>query len=82
VFAPLWQQVRDWIGFDAVDSNNITDHLVQFTYMTGIGKAKHSFLQLIWILCTWVVWIERNNRLFNNIVTIFPLLLERLNCYL
>jgi len=30
-----------------VDSHNISDHLVQFTHMTGGGKAKCSFLQLI-----------------------------------
>jgi hypothetical protein len=74
-FASLWQQVRDWIGFVGVDSNNISDHLVQFTYMTGDGKAKRWFLQLIWLLCTWVVWNERNNRLFNNVVTLVPRLL-------
>jgi len=69
VFASLWQQVREWIGFVGVDSNNIFDHLVQFLYMIGGGKAKRSFMQLIWLLCIWVVWNECNNRLFNNIVT-------------
>ena len=47
MFSSVWQYVRDWIGFVGVDSNNISDHLVQFTYMTGVGKAKRSFLQLI-----------------------------------
>jgi len=51
VFASLWQQVREWIGFVGVDSNNIFDHLVQFLYMIGGGKAKRSFMQLIWLLC-------------------------------
>ncbi|XP_024636555.1 uncharacterized protein [Medicago truncatula] len=59
-FASLWQQVRDWIGFLGVDSNIITDHLVQFTHLAGVGKAKRSFLQLIWLLCAWVLWNERN----------------------
>jgi hypothetical protein len=35
----------DWIC--GVDSHNISDHLLQFTYMTSGGKAKRSFLQLI-----------------------------------
>jgi hypothetical protein len=69
--------VRDWIGFVGVDSNNNTDHLVQFTHKAGVGKAKSSFMQLIWLLCSWVVWNERNNRLFNNIVTIVPRLLDK-----
>ena len=77
VFASLWQQVHEWIGFVGVNSNNISDHLVQFTYMTGGGKAKRSFLQLIWLLCTWVVWNERNNQLFNNSVTPVPRLLDK-----
>jgi len=51
-FGLLWQLVRDWIGFVGVDTNNISDHLLQFTYMTGAGKAKRSFLQLIWLLCS------------------------------
>jgi hypothetical protein len=44
MFASLWQQVREWIGFVGVESNNISDHLVQFMYMTGGGKAKRSFM--------------------------------------
>jgi len=69
--------VRDWIGIVGVDSNIITDHLVQFTHLTGVGKAKSSFMQLIWLLCSWVVWKERNDRLFNNTVTLVPRLLDK-----
>ncbi|XP_039686055.1 uncharacterized protein [Medicago truncatula] len=76
-FASLWQQVRDWIGFSGVDPNIITDHLVQFTHLPGVGKAKRSFLQLIWLLCAWVLWSERNNRLFNNSINIVPQLLDK-----
>jgi len=59
------------------DPNNLPDHLMQFTYLTGVGKARRSFMQLIWLLCTWVVWLERNNRLFNNVVTDVPRLLDK-----
>jgi len=76
-FASLWQQVRDWIGFLGVDCNIIAYHLEQFTHMTGVGKAKSSFMQLIWLLCSWVIRNERNNRLFNNSVTIVPRLLDK-----
>jgi len=76
-FAPLWEQVRLWIGFVGVDSNNIADHLLQFTFMTDAGKANSSFLRLVWLLCTWVLWIEHNNRLFNNVVTEVPRLLDK-----
>jgi len=73
----LWQQVRNWIRCMGADSNNLSDHLRQFTYLTGGGKAKRSFMQFIWLLCTWVVWTERNNRLFNNVVTDVSRLLDK-----
>jgi hypothetical protein len=77
-FVSLWQQVRHWIGFAGADNNNVDDQLVQFIHMTGGGKAKRSFLQLIWLLCTWVLWNERNNRLFNNVITDVPMLLDKI----
>jgi hypothetical protein len=77
-FVSLWQQVRHWIGFVGADINIVADHLVQYTHMTGGGKAKRSFMQLIWLLTTWVVWNERNNRLFNNVITDVPRLLDKI----
>ncbi|XP_024634593.1 uncharacterized protein [Medicago truncatula] len=76
-FASLWQQVRDWIGVLGVDHNIITDHLVQFTHLAGVGKAKRSFLQLIWLLSAWVLWSERNTRIFNNFINLVPQLLDK-----
>jgi hypothetical protein len=77
-FVSLWQLVRHWIGFAGADTNNVVDHFVQFIRMTGAGKAKRSFLQLIWLLVTWVLWNERNNRLFNNVITDVPKLLDKI----
>jgi len=73
-FASLWPLVRDWIGFMGVDSNVLSDH---FVHSTGVSKACRSFLQLIWLLSAWVLWTERNNRLFNNIITHIPRLLDK-----
>jgi len=61
-FSSLWPLV-------GVDSNVLSDHFFLFVYSTGGGKATRSFLQLIWLLCVWVLWNERNNMLFNNVVT-------------
>jgi hypothetical protein len=75
VFGLLWYHVRLCIGVSGVDPHNISEHFFQFTYYTGHSKARRSFLQLIWLLCIWLLWKERNNRLFNNIETpIFQLL--------
>ena len=76
-FASLWPLVRDWIGFMGVDSNVLFGHFVQFVHSTGVSKARKSFLQLIWLLCAWVLWTERNNRLFNNTITYILRLLDK-----
>jgi hypothetical protein len=77
VFGSLWQYIRSWIGISGVDPHNISEHFYQFTHSTGHSKARRSFLQLIWLLCVWLVWNERNNRLFNNIETPILQLLDK-----
>jgi hypothetical protein len=62
-FGSLWPLVRSWIGFSLVDTHTLSDHFVQFTYSAGGSRAHRSFLQLIWLVCVWVVWSERNHRL-------------------
>jgi hypothetical protein len=77
VFGSLWQLIRSWIGIIGVDPNNISDHFYQFIHCTGHSKKRRSFLQLLWLLCVWQVWNERNNRIFNNIQTSSLQLLDR-----
>lgn len=77
-FAVLWEQVRHWLGCAGVDSNTISHHFVQFTGLSGFGKARRSFLQLIWLLTSWVIWNERNIRLFKNVFTEVPRLLDKI----
>jgi len=64
-FGSLWPLLRRWIGFDDIDHCNILSHFVQFIHSIGGLKARRSFLQLVWLLIIWVLWNERNNRLFN-----------------
>jgi len=61
ISSSLWQQVQSWIGVFGVDHQSISNHFVQFTYYCGGLRERRSFLQLIWL-----VWNDRNNRLFNN----------------
>ncbi|PNX56077.1 70 kDa peptidyl-prolyl isomerase, partial [Trifolium pratense] len=62
----LWDLVRAWIGISLVDFTTMRDHFVQFTASTGGSRARRSFLQLIWLVCVWVMWMERNHRLFKG----------------
>lgn len=76
-FSSLWSLVRHWISFAGVDSHVLSDHFIQFIHATGGLKVRHSFLQLIWLLCVWVAWNECNNRLFKNLECSIPQLLDK-----
>ena len=77
VFELLWQYIRTWIGMSDVDPLNISEHFLQFMHYTGHSKARRSFLQLLCLLCVWLIWSERNNRVFNNIETRILRLLDQ-----
>jgi hypothetical protein len=65
-FGSLWTSVRSWIEFSLVDPQNLDDHFIRFTFSAGGLRARRSFLQLIWLLCVWVIWNERNQHQFRN----------------
>jgi hypothetical protein len=64
VFAPLWNLIRSWVSFSSADPLMLYDHFLQFIHSTGGSRACRSFMQLLWLCCIWVVWHERNNRIF------------------
>ncbi|KAK2381678.1 hypothetical protein QL285_069269 [Trifolium repens] len=63
-FGSLWALARSWTSFSMVDAHTLPAHFVQFTYSVGGLRARRSFLQLIWLACVWILWNERNHRLF------------------
>ncbi|XP_045831292.1 uncharacterized protein LOC123922638 [Trifolium pratense] len=63
-FGSIRDLVRSWIGISSTGFTSIRDHFVQFTLSAGGSRARRSFLQLIWLVSVWVVWTERNHRLF------------------
>jgi hypothetical protein len=64
VFASLWSLVRSWIGISSADPLVLHDHFLQFTNSAGGSRVCRLFIQLLWLYCIWVVWHERNNRIF------------------
>jgi hypothetical protein len=44
----------------------VRDHFVQFTHLAGFSSSLYSFFKIIWLACVWVIWKERNNRVFNQ----------------
>ncbi|GAU13014.1 hypothetical protein TSUD_173140 [Trifolium subterraneum] len=65
-FGSIWSLISSWIGSSLVTTQTLSDHFVQFTISAGGTRARRSFMQLIWLACVWVVWTERNHRLFRG----------------
>lgn len=76
-YALLWQLVQSWLGVSGVDPPSLQEHFLQFTNYLGGTKACRSFLQLLWLLCVWLIQTDRNNRLFNNSQSFTSELLEK-----
>jgi hypothetical protein len=64
VFAPLWGLLRSWIDIYSAGPELLHDYLVQFTHTSGGSCVCRWFLQLNWLCCIWVMWSQRNNRVF------------------
>jgi hypothetical protein len=64
VFGQVWQLVHLWLGVSSVNPLTISDHYLQFGISLGIAKSRCSFMYLIWFASTWVIWKERNARIF------------------
>ncbi|GAU24432.1 hypothetical protein TSUD_364160 [Trifolium subterraneum] len=60
-FSSLWSHARSWIGSSLMDSHTISYHFVQFISSAGGSRARRSFMQLIWLVCAWVISKERNH---------------------
>lgn len=66
IFGSLWSHVWRWLHLSLVLPADIRQFFIQFTFMAGSPRFTHSFLQIIWFASVWVLWKERNNRVFQN----------------
>ncbi|GAU34960.1 hypothetical protein TSUD_312910 [Trifolium subterraneum] len=80
-FCSLWSAVRLWIGFSSVDHQNSSGHFLHFVGALGERRARRSFMQLIWLACVWVLWNERNHRLFKNSAQTVSQMLDKVKLY-
>ena len=65
-FGKLWHGISHWLGYNIMFPENVSDHLYQFGTFSGFSNNKHSTLNLICLSCVWVIWLERNARIFHQ----------------
>ena len=78
VFGQVWYLVRHWLGFSSVNPISILDHYLQFRTFSGSARSKCSFMHLLWFASIWVIWKERNARLFRATESNMHQLLENI----
>jgi len=74
----LWGLVRLRVGVVFIDQDQLQDH---FIHSSGGLRARRSFTQLIWLCCVWILWTERNNRLFKNKENFIHQLLDKVKLH-
>jgi len=67
IYISLWLLVLHWLGISSVLHGELRYHFLQFTHMAGLPRLSHLYLRIIWFASVWVIWKERNNRVFNNV---------------
>jgi hypothetical protein len=84
IHSSLWLLVLHWLGISAVLLGELRQHFMQFIHMAGLPRFSFLFLRVIWFASVWVIWKERNNRVFNNASSSPSVLLEKvkLNSFL
>jgi len=66
VYGRIWLLVSNWLGIDSVYKGNICTHSFQFRSIGGFSKNSRTAFTIIWIAVIYVVWKDRNNRIFQN----------------
>jgi len=61
----MWYGISHWLGYHLVFRENVLDHLYQFDTFNNFSNNNCSTFHLIWLSCVWVIWLERNARVFH-----------------
>jgi len=62
----VWLHVQNWICVFTVSPCHMREHYTQFTSMAGMPRRSHYVFKVIWFVCVWMIWKDRNNRVFKN----------------
>lgn len=81
IFSELWPLVCRWIGVYGVDPLDPHQHFIQFIYLSGGSTKRRTFMQLVWLFCVYVIWSERNNKLFQNKVSNMHQLVDKIKIH-
>jgi len=66
-----------WLGIVTVLHGNLNTHANQFSALGGFSKNSRTAFAILWISVLYVIWKDRNRRIFKNHSDHLEALLER-----
>jgi len=81
IFGSLWSHIWCWLHICSVMPCDIRHHFTHFTTMAGLPRFTYSFLKIIWCAFVWVLWKERNNRVFQLTDSTIATLVEKVKLH-
>jgi len=76
-YGRLWLLISQWLGIVTVLNGNLYSHANQFCALGGFSKNSRTGFTVIWISVLFVIWKDRNRRIFQNQSDHLEALLER-----
>jgi hypothetical protein len=61
----IWRKVFDWLGVNFITPPNLISHFACWNEVVNSRRLRKAF-SLIWHATIWMIWKERNARIFKN----------------
>ena len=65
-YGRLWLLISSWLGIVTVFHAEINIHSKHFSALGGFSKNSRTTFTIIWISVLFVIWKDRNRRIFHN----------------
>jgi hypothetical protein len=66
VYGRIWLLISKWLGFESAFNATPSTHAYQFCGLGDFSKNSRTVFAILWISVLFVVWKDRNNRIFQN----------------
>jgi hypothetical protein len=70
-----------WLGISSAPPGELRAHFIEFTNMAAMPRVSHLYFRIIWFATIWVIWKERNNRIFQDTVIVPYVLIDRIKLH-
>ena len=81
-FGQIWYDIYTWLGLASAKPTTVHEHILQFRSLDSFSKTFYYTFDLIWLSCTWIVWRDRNSRVFQLKGNSIHQLIDKIKLYI